>query len=155
MKDIIVEDVPAKMRLQNYELDPEGRPILETTQRVPRLSMEQSSEIPIMGLPLMTFSKSNVSVGAKEHSDKLWGLFSNMIMLSAHSENAGKSMLISKIIDKHDEVVDVEELIQKAMTYGVPIEKHGNSIAFKEKVDQYQTIINNYRKSPKRSLHDQ
>jgi len=142
------------MRLQNYELDHQGRPILETRQRVPKLSLEQSSEIPIMGLPLMTFSKSNVRMHAKEHSDKLWGLFSNMIVLSAHSEDAQKKMLITKIIDKHDEVQEVEETIQKAMTYGVPIEKHGCSIAFKEKVDLYQTIISNYRKSPKRSRDD-
>ena len=78
--------------------------------------------------------KENVPMKAKDHSDKMWGLFCKQIVLSANSDNQNK-MLVSKIIEKFDEVQAVEDLVQKALTYGVPIEKHGNSATFKEKVN--------------------
>ena len=102
-----MEDVPAKARLQNYELDHHGKPILETKQRVPKLSIELSSAMPIMGLPLMHF-KENIPMEAKDHSDKMWGLFCQQIVLSANSDPDYKNkMLVTKIIEKFEDVQDV------------------------------------------------
>ena len=107
----MIEDVLATPMRLDYELDESGEPILQSKRHIPKLVLEETSGIPIMGLPLITFD--NEKEGDKERSDKLWGLFANMIVEGAltggqpipdANEDEIKTMLITKIIDKHEEV---------------------------------------------------
>jgi len=99
---------------------------LTRKQSVPQLKVEESNEIPIMGLPLITYKEQEMLTG-KDSSDKLWQVFSKMILFSANcrSKDSVGKMLIEPMLDKHEEVEDNEEYIQKAFTFGVPIENHG------------------------------
>ena len=77
----MIEDVLATPMRLDYELDESGEPILQSKRYVPKLVLEETSSIPIMGLPLITFD--NEKGCEKARSDKLWGLFAGMIVEGA------------------------------------------------------------------------
>jgi len=45
--------------------------VLEMGRKMPKLNMEQANEIPIFGLPLVSYNPEKVLVGT-EKSDALW-----------------------------------------------------------------------------------
>ena len=55
-------------------------------------------------------------------------------------------MLLEQMIDKREDLVLIEEYIEKAMTAGVKISNHGDDIHFKQKVDSFKEVIEEYVK---------
>jgi hypothetical protein len=63
-----------------YKLNKAGEPILGTSTKVPKLGDNKVDEIPILGIPLLSFKFEDNSKIGKETSDELWQVFSSMIM---------------------------------------------------------------------------
>ena len=50
------------------------------------------------------------------------------------------------MIDKREDLVEIEEYIGKAMTAGVKIQNHGDDMHFKHKVDSFKEVMEEYVK---------
>jgi len=52
--------------------------------------------------------------------------------------------LVEEVINKAEEVQDTDDYVRKGWTYGIPIRKHGEGIAFREKVDACSQLVETY-----------
>ena len=57
----------------------------------------------------------------------LWSKFSKMI---CQSSTSGGILPLSKMIDKREEMIDAEDLVNKARTCGIKIINHGKDKTF-------------------------
>ena len=78
----------------------------------------------IFGYPFINYSPINKHewVGKKQ-SDRLWGTFVKNIVFNG--DGSQQKFVIAEMIDKKEENEDQEELIQKALTFGYKLSKHG------------------------------
>lgn len=62
-----------------------------------------------------------------------------MIMYQAAVNKDGKlgPMPLEKMIDAREEFQDIEDLINRARTYGIPVKNHGHDEKFKKQVQLY------------------
>ena len=51
---------------------------------------------------------------------------------------------MEKMIDAREEFIEVENLINKARTFGIPVKNHGHGEKFKNEVEAYNNIIDYY-----------
>jgi hypothetical protein len=116
-----------------YELDHNGDPILSKNRNVPPLGDNKVDEVPILGLPLITYA-AETGITGKENSDLLWQVFSSMIINEASTNKDGSKgpMPMEKMIDMRELTIDIEDMIAKARTYGINITKHGFSEEFRK-----------------------
>mmetsp|Transcript_1847 Transcript_1847/g.2502 ORF Transcript_1847/g.2502 Transcript_1847/m.2502 type:complete len:99 (+) Transcript_1847:655-951(+) len=98
---------------------------------MPDLQVEKANEIPIQGLPLVSYNPEKKLVG-KEKSDTLWQVFSRMIIHYANmkGDTRNKEFLMAQMIDAREHNLEIEEYIRRSMTVGVGISKHGLSPEF-------------------------
>jgi hypothetical protein len=103
-------------------------------------------QIPILGLPLITYDQGTHLIG-KENSDLKWQVFSQMIINEATCNKDGQKgpMAIEKMIDMLELTKEIDENIAKARTYGVTITKHGFCEEFRRTVQEYDEMVKQIR----------
>ena len=57
---------------------------MERNCKPPALTLEQSESMPILGIPIMAFQDEKSKLVGKKNSDRLWQIFSKMILNSAN-----------------------------------------------------------------------
>ena len=70
-----------------------------------------------------------------------------MIMYQAAVNKDGKlgPMPLEKMIDAREEFQNVENLINRARTFGIPVKNHGQGEEFRKKVELYDQILEAYK----------
>jgi len=138
---------------KKYQLNKNGDPILDAAISRPKLVDNKVDELPILGIPLLSFKHIDPSLIGKGTSDELWQVFSSMIMYQAAVNKDGQlgQMPLEKMIDAREEFMNVEDMINKARTYGIPVKNHGRGEDFKKQVETYNNIIDYYMQQVKNS----
>jgi hypothetical protein len=75
---------------KKYQLNKNGEPILDAGRDRPKLGDNKVDELPILGIPLLSFKTNDPSLIGKGTSDELWQVFSSMIMYQAAVNKDGQ-----------------------------------------------------------------
>ena len=73
-----------------YATDNCGNLIMDRKCEPPPLTLEKSEEMPILGIPIMAFTDEKTQLVGKKNSDRLWQIFSKMILNCANFSASNK-----------------------------------------------------------------
>ena len=126
--------------------------------QAPKLKVDACDELPIFGIPLISYKEKGDSEQGKGGSGagpgSGWAVFSKMIMQSANYDKANREMIFKSLLDKGADYDETREYIERAMTCGVPIINHGEDEDFKQKVDSFNNLLFKYNSQQELQKHD-